>query len=265
MRRAMRRLVVLLACFAFMLLPPAAAMAETGRLVYDHAGLLSDSEEAALAARAAELGAKRETAFIVITLNGTDGKDIVDYVADFYDETAPGYDKPHGNAAILAIDLKERDVFLAAFKIAETYLDGARLDKIREAITPYLSDGRFFEAFMLYVEMACDYMGYRPGVNPDSLLFKTSFQAAVSLGVAAGVVAALFVRTRGRVTVTSRTYLNASRSRVVRQTDRFTHKHVTRTKIERNKSGGGFRGGGGSFGGGVTRGGHSFSGSRGKF
>jgi len=240
-----------------------AAGAAAGPLVYDHADLLTAEQEAELAAKAAELGAERQTDFIIITLNETGGKDIVDYVADFYDETAPGYDGPHGNAAILAIDLEQRDVFLAGFKHAEVRLSDARLDNIRTKITPYLSAGRFYDAFDQYLELAHKYMGFRPGVNPDSIFFKTGFQLAVSVGLAAVVVGMMAYRSGGRVTINARTYLDAGRSRVVSKSDVFINKTVTRTKIERNQSGGG----GGSFGGGggVTRGGHSFSGSRGKF
>jgi uncharacterized protein len=142
------------------------------QLVYDYAKLLSVEESARLGASAASLGRERQTDFIVITLNGADGKDIVDYVEDFYDDMAPGYDKPHGNAAILAIDLQARDVYLAGFGIAETYLDDERLDRIRNKITPYLTEGRYYEAFSKYVSLSHDYMGYEPGVNPDNILFK---------------------------------------------------------------------------------------------
>lgn len=254
--------LLLLFLLAVAVFPPSAALAEK-TLIYDHAGLLTAEQEAALAERAHALGARRETDFLIITLNGTGGKDIVEYVADFYDETAPGYDQPHGNAAILAIDLRERDVFLAGFKKAEIRLDDGRLDKIRMKITPYLSNGQYFEAFTRYLELAHDYIGFRPGVNPDSVFFKTWFQLAFSLGLAAVIVGLMAYRSGGRVTINAHTYMDKGRSRIVSRSDVFVNKKVTRRKIERSSSGGG--GGFGGGGGGVTRGGHTFSGSRGKF
>lgn len=243
---------------------PMPVQAAGKQLVYDHAGLLSSGEIDALEARAAKLGAKRETDFIIITLNGTGGKDIVDYVADFYDEMAPGFDRPHGNTAILAIDLEERDVFLAGFKKAETYLDDKRLDMIRTRITPALSAGDYYGAFLKYVDLSHEYMGIRPGANPENLLFKTWFQLAVSFGVAAIAVGVMAYHSGGRVTVNAHTYLDGTRSGIISKTDRFINKTVSRKKIERSSSGGG-GGGFGGGGGGVTRGGHTFSGSRGKF
>lgn len=243
-------------------LPASAESKPAKPLVYDHAELLSDEEENGLSSLAARLGEKRETDFIIITLNGTGGPDIEDYVARFYDDAAPGYDRPHGNAAILAIDLKERDVFLAGFGKAETWLDSGRLDKIRAKITPSLSAGEYYEAFGKYVKLAHDYMGYRPGVNPDNILFRTWFQVAVALGVAAVTVGIMAINTGGRVTVNARTYLDEKRSGVVARHDRFVNKTVTRAKIQKPSSG---RSGGGFGGGGVTPGGRSFSSSRGKF
>lgn len=238
------------------------AHAAADKLILDHAGLLSDEQEAYLAARAAELGAERETDFMIITLNGTGGKDIVEYVGDFYDDTAPGYDRPHGNTAILTIDLAQRDVFLAGFGKAETYLDDGRLDQIRHKITPYLSAGDYAKAFEMFIELSHDYMGYRPGVNPENVLFKTWFQLVVAIGVAAIVVGLMAYRSGGRVTVNANTYLDKSRSRVVSHSDRFVNQTVSRTKIQKQSGGGG---GGFGGGGGVTGGGRSFSGSRGKF
>ena len=62
---------------------------------------------------------------------------------DFYDENAPGYDQPHGNTAILTLDMQNRDVYLAGFIKAEDYLDDSRLDLIRDKITPDLSSGNY--------------------------------------------------------------------------------------------------------------------------
>ncbi|WP_078382835.1 TPM domain-containing protein [Sutcliffiella halmapala] len=229
------------------------------QFVYDYAQLLTDNEVAELEALASELGAERETAFIIITANGTDGKDIDQYVGDFYDEQAPGYNQPHGNTAILTIDLQERDVKLAGFKKAEDYLDDQRMNQIRNKITPALSDGQYFEAFSSFIHTSHDYMGYKPGVNPENVLFKWWFQLLVSIIVAGVIVTLMAYRSGGRVTVSARTYMDSNNSRIISKHDRYVRKTVTKRKkpTNNNKSGGG--------GGGITGGGHSHSGSRGKF
>lgn len=259
--------------------------------VYDEAGLLTAQEVVELNQLAGKLGEERSTEFIIITLNGTGGKDIVKYVQDFYDEHAPGYDQPYGNTAILAIDMLERDIYLAGFKKAETYLNDQRLDRIRDSITQDLSAGRYYEAFSDFITLAHDYMGREPevsppnrgepggypGVNPgspyreyeseidpDNLLFQWWFQLLVSVAVGAGVVGIMAYWSGGRVTVNANTYMDRGKSQVLNQHDNFVNRTVTRRKIPKNESSG--RGGGGfGGGGGITGGGHSHSGSRGKF
>ncbi len=228
------------------------------QLIYDDAKLLTTAELAQLTTLAASLGQERETDLIVITLNGTEGKDIVDYVEDFYDDMAPGYDQPHGNTAILAIDLQMRDVYLAGFKKAETYLDDSRLDRIRNKVTPDLTAGNYYKAFSDYITLSHDYMGYRPGVNPDNLLFKWWIQIGVSFAASGIIVGIMVYRSGGRVTVNAKTYMDAGHSKVLSHYDNFVKKTVTKRKIQKNTSGGG-------GGGGLTGGGHSHSGSRGKF
>lgn len=274
---------------AFLLLLPWAMLAKAesfdrSEYIYDFAHLLTDNEAAELQSLAKELGEARETAFIIITVNGTDGKDIVQYVEDFYDDNAPGYDQPHGNTAILAIDMQERDIYLAGFKKAEQYLDDGRLDQIRDNITPDLSDGHYFQAFSAFITTSHEYMGYElgdgsssdgysgygPGGSPDgsnsydsvadpeNIFFQWWFQLIAAFIVAGVVVAIMAYRSGGRVTVNAGTYMNSDQSRVLNKYDNFVRQTVTKQRKPSNNT---HSGGGG----GITGGGHSHSGSRGKF
>lgn len=226
--------------------------------VYDFANLLTKEEVGQLEALSKELSPERETDFVILTTNDTEGKDVVQYMQDFYDKNALGYDGPHGNTAILTIDMQNREVYLAGFYKAEKYLDNQRLDLIRNKITPYLSDGDYFQAAQLFIELAYDYMGYKPGVNPENILFKWWFQILAAVIVAGIVVTLMAYRSGGRVTVNDRTYMDNRTSRVVGRKDTYVRTTVTKVKkpSSNNSSGGG---------GGITGGGHSHSGSRGSF
>lgn len=250
--------------FVFLLLLPFGTVAkgqsfDRNQYIYDEAQLLTAKEKANLQSQASQLGKKRNTAFIVVTVNGTDGKTLKRYVEDFYDKYAPGYDQPHGNTAILAIDMQKRNVYLAGFQKAEKYLDDSRLDQIREKITPDLSDGNYFQAFSAFLNTSDEYMNYKPGVNPENILFKWWFQLAAALVVAGVVVGLMAYRSGGRVTVNSQTYLNQQQSGVVNQYDNYLRKTVTMQKKPSNDTNSG------SGGGGMTSGGFSHSGSGGKF
>ncbi len=219
------------------------------QFVYDYANVLTSEEKAQLESLSSKLSEERNTAFLIITLNESNNQDIVEYTKDFYDEQAPGYDKKHGNTAMLVIDLQQRDVFLSAFKKGKVYLGNNRLTKIRETITPELSAGNYYEAFTSYLNLTHEYMGYKP----DHLFFKWWFQLIVSICVGLIVVAIMAYRSGGKVTVSARDYLNSGESSVVGQRDQYVRTTVSKVKKPSNK------------GGGTTGGGHSFSGSRGKF
>jgi uncharacterized protein len=238
------------------------AAAGPKQMVYDNAGLLSDQEVAQLEELANRYAAKRETDMIILTSANQENIDVVKLTEDFYDNQAFGYDKPHGNAVILTLDMKNRDVYLAGFYKAEQYLDDGRLDKIRNRITPDLSSGAYDLAFEDYIKTSYRYMGVRPGVNPDNLIFNTWFQLAVSIGLAGIVVGFMAANTGGRVTVNRATYENAASSGVLQRADQYIRTSTTKTKIPKNNGGGG---GGFGGGGGISGGGHSHSGSRGKF
>lgn len=257
-------LVILFFLSVYLAIPTqmAAAAVEEKTLIYDDANLLTQEEYDELTTMANKYGAKRETDIIIITSNNPDNVDVVKMTEDFYDEQAPGYDKSHGNAVILTMDMRNRDVYLAGFYKAETYLDDGRLDKIRNKITPYLSDGNYKVAFEKYIKTSYKYMGFEPAVNPDNILFNIWFQLGGALALGGIVVGSMAYRSGGRVTVNRRTYEDASTSGIIDHQDQYIRTTVTKTKIEKS-SGGGSGGGGG--GGGTTSGGHSHSGSRGSF
>lgn len=243
-------------------------LADSGRKhrIYDFANLLTLEEVEKLESMAQKYSTRRDTDFIILTTNDTKGKDIVEYMEDFYDDKALGYDKPHGNTAILTIDMDNRDVYLAGFYKGEEYLDDYRLDLIRYKITPDLSDGDFYKAFKGFIKTAYKYMGIRPGVDPNNILFKSGFQITISLIVAGIVVGSMAYNTGGRLTVHDGTYRDFSNSRILNRRDNYLRTSVTKHRRPSNNNRGGGSGGSGiSRGGGMTRGGHSHSGSRGKF
>jgi uncharacterized protein len=257
---AKMKLTVILGLLVCFLVPWNTGMAQSSakKLIYDEAGLLSREQLVELEAMANQLGPVRETDIMIYTSRNSANADVMRMTQDFYDDNAPGFDKPHGNAVILTLDMRNREVYLAGFYKAKEYLDDSRLDKIRSRITPDLSNGDYGSAFRKYIQTAYDYMEYPPGVNPDNILFQTWFQAAASLGIAAVIVGMMAYHSGGRVTVRRQTYEDASTSGVVRHHDQYIRTTVSKRHIPKSTGGGG-------GGGGTTGGGHSHSGSRGSF
>ncbi|MEW9094701.1 MAG: TPM domain-containing protein [Clostridiaceae bacterium] len=242
----------------------AIAASDTKQRIYDFAGLLTPEEIEELEVISSKYSAKRKTDMVILTSNNMEGKDVVKYMQDFYDEKALGYDKPHGNCAILTIDMENREVYLAGFYRGKEYLDDSRLDLIRDKITPDLSKGDYYQAFSDFIKTSSKYMGVRPGVNPDNILFDLGFQIIASLATAGIIVGFMVHNSGGKITVNEGTYRDSSNSRIIQRRDDYIRTTVTKVKKpSQNTSSQSSSGGGG--GGGVTSGGHSHSGSRGSF
>lgn len=239
---------------AVMLVPGITAFAQTDQHIYDQAGLLSETEISDLEAYAAEKSREQGADFLLLTTNSTDGQMIQTYMGDFFDGWAD--ENGQENAVLLTIDMGSRNFYLAGFGTAETRLDNQRVELVLDRITPYMVEGQYAGAFRETIETSDRYMEYRPGVNPESIFFKTWFHAAAGLLLGGIIVGSMLYNSGGRNTTTAATYIDRDNTRVTRDSDRFRNKTVTRRRIPKNNnSGGGFGGGGG-----MTGGGRSFSG-----
>ena len=253
-------LITLLLLFAII---PFSVMQAESKHVYDNADILTESEEQELEQLAAQYSEEKEIQYIILTADEIhlQRRDVVKYMGDFYDEEAPGYDKPHGDTAMLTIDMENREVFLSAFgERPMNYLDDKRLTQIREYITQDLTNENYLAASKKFFEKANRYLEVNPIINPDSILLKWWFQVLIAVLIGAVIVGTMVFNLGGKVTVNHQTYFDPKQSRIRNRHDRYVRKTVTRTKIPKNNSSGGSGGGGG-----VTGGGRSFSGSRGGF
>lgn len=231
--------------------------------IFDEANLLTDAEIARLEKTAQYYSEKRETDFIIIT-QADPGKDMEKFLDDFYDEQGLGFDKSHGNTAMLGIDMKNRDVVLQGYYKAETYLNQQRIDQILDQIAPDLSDENYDVAFDSFIKIVDKYMDYRPGVNPENPFYKTSVQFMLAIGLGIVIVFSMAYHTKPKMTTTARTYRDTERTKVLQKRDRYIRTTVTKRRKPKQSSGGG--GSGRSSGGyGRTSGGHSRSSGRRKF
>lgn len=259
------------------------AFATSKQKIYDYAELLRAEEVEELERLATAHSDDSEVDIIILTTNGTDGRTIEGYTDNFYEQEGLGYNKQQGDTVILALDMGQRDVYVAGFDKGALYIDNSRAELIREEITPYLSEGYYFEAFTEFIELTKYYLEIEP-FDPDedhdepnqdqyyidtrehnyrsqeeNIFFELWFQLLVSVGVAGIAVGIMGYRSSGRKTTNARTYLDDGRSAVTARNDTFIRKTVTKVKKPTSNKGGGGGIGGGGFTGGAR------SGSKGKF
>lgn len=248
--------------FLVALLPlPVAAENPATTHVYDEANLLSDLHIEELETIAAEYGEKLHIDFIFFTRED-ESTFIGNYMDDFYDEKAPGYDKAHGRAVLVGVDMIGRDIVIDAHSDVKEHLDPDRLTMIRDKITSDLTNGNYIEAFTNVIYLTDKYMKFKPGVNPNNPIYKTSVQFVIALILGGVVVGAMLFRMNPRMTTNAGTYHDSNNSEILGKRDRYIRTTVTkRRKPKQNKGGGGSSGG--SIG--RTSGGFSRSRSSGKF
>ncbi|MEI3614423.1 TPM domain-containing protein [Pseudogracilibacillus sp. SO30301A] len=227
--------------------------------VFDDANLLSDNEVKELEKLAAEFSDKRNTEFIIVTVEESE-KNLQIYMDDFYDER---YGENDENVAMLGLNMKKRDVVLSGYSDMHRKLDPDRLTIIREKITSSLSNGDYFNAFESFITLSAKYMQYREGVNPANPLFNTWVQIGVAIAIAASIVWLMARSVEPKATTTSATYRDMDRTKILGKRDRYIRTTVTKRRKPKQSSSGGGRGGGGSIG--RTSGGTMRSSSRGKF
>lgn len=259
--------------------------------VYDYYGLFSDKEVENLEELSSEYGEKGKVDIVIVTTDNLSGKSRQEYLEDFYDEHGLGYEEEFGTATLLLLNMDpdDRGVEIQGYGDAEHYIHNDRIEHILDGIVPMLKDGEYYKAMKEYMKQVAYYMNEEKGVNTspvvgekgsghyygeasvngpsnyyedkeESILSNMLVKIGISLVIGAVAVGIMAYHSGGRVTVTSRTYLDERNSRVIASRDDYIRTATTRVRKptnNNNSSGGGIRSSGG---GGISSGGHSHSG-----
>ncbi len=238
--------------------------------VIDDADLLMGTEEMRLLAKFDEIADTAQFDVIVVTVNTLEGQTPQAYADDLYDYNDFGLgDKKDG--ILLLVSMEDRDVYISTTGSGiDIFGDGVWDESILNRILPYLSDGRYFEAFELYASLCelhispetsdgipdgydydydynYDYnSNYRPERGPDLKW--------IPISIVIGMVISFVIMSVFRSQLKSvhrkpaaRDYQIPGSMQVTEQSDMYLYSHVTRTPKQtqnNNNSRGGFSGGG---------------------
>jgi uncharacterized protein len=261
--------------------------------VYDDADLLSTSEIKNLEELCTEYGEASGIEIMILTHNDSTAVYAEDYIENFEDKL------PIGDRVYILVDMYNRVVFMEGYGLAETYIHSKRINTIIEEITPSLSDGEYYDAFVTYIKKSATYMKddselnedhdysaqkpqsnnpnadyydetYPPNYNSngnkaDNIIRNVWFQLAISILIGIIAVSIMAYNSGGKMTTGGNTYMDPNHSGLIGRRDDYLRTQVTRVRKPQNNnnSGGGFNAGG--FRGGTSSGGRSHSSGGGKF
>ena len=144
-----RKLIVLTLALCLLLTAVFTVQAAPSRLV-DEAGLLSGSEQKAIAATLDEISARHGMDIVIVTVDSTDGKSPMEYADDFFDYGGYGSD-----GILLLVSMEDSDWWVSTTGYGITAVTDAGLDYMSDRFVPYLSDGDYAESFECFASL-CD-------------------------------------------------------------------------------------------------------------
>ncbi len=236
--------------------------------VFDYADKLTDTEEQKLekliAEREAESGCDLVLVIIKESLykkygivNDTDSNweyCMMNYADDFYDENLYGFNKIHGDGALLLDNWYpgEKGSWLSTCGKVYDHYTQSMIDTVLDDVYNKVEDNPYM-AYKTYINNVCDEMTGKSNI----------IKLPISLIICVPAVAALIFRAKnlknksGTKTTTATTYVEQGSVKFNVQKDELVNKYVTSRPIPQVSSGGGS---GGRAGGHTSRGGVSHGG-----
>lgn len=239
----------------FMIVPALAEGENTGdgfadeyyRLL-DMASLLSDEDVDSLTARLDELSLRQKMDVVIATTNTLEGKSVVAYADDLYDNCSFGYGA-NRDGLILVISMEDNDWYISTCGYGITAFTDAGIKYIGEQIVPYLSDRDFAGAFATYITLCDEFITqartdkpYDIGSLPRKPMSPAWILVCLIIGlilscVTVGKMKAKLTTVRAQAAANS--YMKNDSMNITDSREMFLYKNVTRTKRSNESSGGG--------------------------
>ena len=230
-----------LACSAALLAGGINASAESEYKVYDYGDLLSMDEEVALEDKLTDIAVTYGQDVIVYTTDSMDGMDAEEFTEYLRSELDAGID---GSGIIYMVSMEYRDYDIYSFgRMYDEIMIQSLTDDMAEDLQPYLSDGRYYDAFDKYADKVLSEIEYVEEYGPNE---EPSY--AIPIGIGCGLLIGLItvlVMKSGMKTTRAETmannYIRQGSFKLTNSRDIFLYSQVTRTKraSDTSSSGGG--------------------------
>lgn len=277
-RRAVRLLILLFVIIVLWMMNTLMIKASSEHVI-DEMDLLTASEIDQLENEILLIRDELLTGVAIVITDNLNGKSSESYADDYFDAHHMGI---NGEGLLLLIDMYNRKVWISTAGTVTMPLFQPNIETILDYVTPPLSRGDYFESceqFLANVRYVINpdtngtydnvatqdsndtvVLHYEvEGQSPAVRFTKTPafFLLAVVIGLVIGGISTGIItyQSKGKNSVSNRTYEAPNSFNLLRSVDQFTHETVTQRVIQTNNNGGGtHRGSSGTSHGGGGRG-----------
>lgn len=237
-----------LACSAALLAGGISVSAESEYKVYDYGDLLSDSEETALEDKLCGIADMYGHDVIVYTTDSMDGMDAEEFTEYLKGKLDAGID---GSGIIYMVSMEYRDYDIYSFgRMYDEIMIQSITDDMAEDLQPYLSDGRYYDAFDKYADKVLSEIQYVEEYGPNE---EPSFAIPIGIGcgLLIGLITVLVMKSNMKTTraeTMANNYVRQGSFKLTNSRDIFLYSQITRTKRASDTSSSSGGGGGHSSG-----------------
>ena len=239
MKRKLFTLMLILCLVAGLTLT---AYASSAYLV-DDAGLLTDAEFSKLEKKLAKISDSHDVDIVIVTVDSTDGEDLMDFADDFYD-----YNGYREDGILLLVSMDGGDWWVSTTGYGITAITDAGLDYMSDRFVPYFSDEEFAEGFTVFAELCDEFITQAESGDPyDSHnLPKEPFNFVVSLLIALGIGLVVAWLVTGSMKAKLKTvrqqakaddYMTPGSLQLTYSRDLFLYTHIDRREKPKSSSG----------------------------
>ncbi len=244
-----------------LLISPAIAFAYSSDNINDELDYLSEGEISEIQSELERVVDAHGLDIAIVITDQTDGKSSMDFADDYYDSHGFGIG---GDASglLLLINMDIREVWISTAGKAIDIFTDSRIDSVLDAVTPHLSDEDYYSACMEFIHQAEKYAksgvprgqyrqdedGYSSdmpqGHGSNTYLGRAARLAAAPLVYVIALVIALIGTliassgSKGKVTVSNRTYEEGGSFQLTQQRDDFINQTVTKVRVSSQSSSG---------------------------
>lgn len=207
--------------------------------VIDKAKLLSDNEKSKLVLQIEEIRETYNIDVVIVTTNSLEGKSIVEYADDYYDDNGYGIDEDK-SGLLLLIDMKDRKIYISTTGKAKSYFTDRRLDSMIADIGNYLKNSQYYDGCNSYLGQVKHYieLGIPEGQYDFNEEINSRNITLISLGIAlivSFIICALVVNSyKHPKSISTMNYVDENSIVFTRRKDTFINTYTTKVKIERD-------------------------------